>query len=114
MLLVFYIRSQHAVVGVTAARVEPQTLTQTKSTNGRVEPLENFEGHAPIPGVVNKIYVQLGQQVETGQELVRMDDTEARKDLASGGGEPGEQPAGAADTATGRDGGRAGGIDGRH
>ena len=83
MLLVFYIRSQHAVVGVTAARVEPQTLTQTKSTNGRVEPLENFEGHAPIPGVVNKIYVQLGQQVEAGQELVRMDDTEARKDLAA-------------------------------
>ncbi len=50
MVLVFYIRSQHSLVEVTAARVEPQTLTQTKSTNGRVEPLENFDGHAPAAG----------------------------------------------------------------
>jgi HlyD family secretion protein len=83
MVLVFYIRSQHSLVGVTAARVEPQTLTQAKSTNGRVEPLENFEGHAPVPGVVDKVYVQLGQEVQTGQALVRMDDTDARKELAT-------------------------------
>ncbi len=81
--LVFYIRSQHSLVEVTAARVEPQTLTQTKSTNGRVEPLENFDGHAPAAGVVDKIFVQLGQQVQANQELVRMDDTDARKELAT-------------------------------
>jgi HlyD family secretion protein len=83
MVLVFYIRSQHSLVEVTAARAEPQTLTQTKSTNGRVEPLENFDGHAPIPGAVAKIYVQIGQQVPAGGELVRMDDTDARKELAT-------------------------------
>jgi len=81
LALVFYIRSQHSLVEVTAARVEPQTLTQAKSTNGRVEPLENFEGHAPVPGVVDKVYVQVGQQVQPGQPLVRMDDTDARKEL---------------------------------
>ncbi len=83
MALVFYIRSQHSLVEVTAARVEPQTLTQTKSTNGRVEPLENFEGHAPMAGVVDKVYVQLGQEVQAGGALVRMDDTDARKELAT-------------------------------
>jgi HlyD family secretion protein len=83
MVLVFYIRSQHSLVEVTAARVEPQTLTQTKSTNGRVEPLENFDGHAPLPGVVDKVYVQLGQQVPTGAALLRMDDKDARKELAT-------------------------------
>ena len=83
MVLVFYIRSQHSVVEITAARAEPQTLTQTKSTNGRVEPLENFNGHAPAPGVVDKVYVQLGQQVLTGAPLLRMDDTDARKELAT-------------------------------
>lgn len=83
MALVFYIRSQHSLVEVTAARVEPQTLTQTKSTNGRVEPLENFDGHAPVPGVVDKVYVHLGQEVPTGGALVRMDDTDARKELAT-------------------------------
>jgi HlyD family secretion protein len=83
MVLVFYIRSQHSLVEVTAARAEPQTLTQTKSTNGRVEPLENFNGHAPAPGVVDKVYVQLGQEVQTGAALVRMDDTDARKEVAT-------------------------------
>jgi HlyD family secretion protein len=83
MALVFYIRSQHSLVEVTAARAEPQTLTQTKSTNGRVEPLENFDGHAPLPGVVAKVYVHLGQEVPIGGALVRMDDTDARKELAT-------------------------------
>jgi HlyD family secretion protein len=78
-----YIHNQHQVVEVTAAKVEPQTLMQKKSTNGRVEPLKNFEAHAPLAGVVNNIYVHLGQQVRSGQELVRMDDSEARKELAA-------------------------------
>ena len=81
--LFFYLRTEHTVVDVTAARVEPETLTQTKSTNARVEPLENFDAHAPMVGVVDKVYVQLGQQVQTGQELARMDDSDARKELAT-------------------------------
>ncbi len=79
----FYIHNQHQIVEVTAAKVEPQTLLQKKSTNGRVEPLKDFEAHAPLAGVVNNIYVHLGQQVQPGQELVRMDDSEARKELAA-------------------------------
>jgi HlyD family secretion protein len=81
MVLVFYIRSQHSLVEVTAARVEPQTLTQTKATTARVEPLENYEAHAPLAGVVAKVFVQRGQQVQSNQELVRMDDTDARKEV---------------------------------
>jgi HlyD family secretion protein len=81
--LFFYIRSQHGLVTIEVAKAERQNLTQTKSTNGRVEPLEDFQAHAPMPGVVDNIFVQLGQKVQTGQELLRMDDTEARKDLAS-------------------------------
>ena len=79
----FYIHNQHQVVEVTAAKVKPQTLMQKKSTNGRVEPLEDFEAHAPLAGVVNNIYVHLGQEVQSGQELARMDDSEARKELAA-------------------------------
>jgi HlyD family secretion protein len=48
-----------------------------------VEPLENFEAHAPLAGVVDNVYVKLGQQVQTGQELARMDDSDARKELAT-------------------------------
>jgi len=81
--LVFYLRTQHTVVEVTAARVEPKTLTQRKSTNARVEPLQNFDAHAPMAGTVANVYVHLGQDVQSGQELVRMDDTDARKELAT-------------------------------
>ena len=81
MVLVFYIRSQHSLVEITAARVEPQTLTQTKEANGRVEPLENFSAPAPGPGTVARVFVKVGQEVQAGQELVRMDDTDARKGL---------------------------------
>jgi HlyD family secretion protein len=83
LVLFFYFRSTRNVVTVEVAQVEHQNLTQTKSTNGRVEPLEDFQVHAPIAGVVNNVYVRLGQQVKTGQELLRMDDSQARRDLAS-------------------------------
>jgi HlyD family secretion protein len=81
--LFLYLRNQHGVVAVVAAKVERQNLTSTKSTNGRVAPLADFQAHAPLAGIVNKIFVQLGQTVQTGQELVKMDDSEARKDLAT-------------------------------
>lgn len=81
--LFLYVRNQHGVVAVVAAKVERQNLTSTKSTNGRVAPLADFQAHAPLAGIVNKIFVHLGQTVQTGQELVKMDDSEARKDLAT-------------------------------
>lgn len=83
VLLVLYLHSHSQVVGITAAKVESQTLTLTKSTNGKVEPVLSFEAHAPIAGEVKYVDVHLGEHVVAGQELVRMDDTEARKDLAT-------------------------------
>lgn len=81
--LFLYVRSQHGVVTVEVAKMERHDLTRTKSTNGRVVPLEDFEAHAPMPGVINQVYVQLGEKVRSSQELMRMDDSMARKDLAT-------------------------------
>ncbi|HEY5214396.1 MAG TPA: efflux RND transporter periplasmic adaptor subunit [Acidobacteriaceae bacterium] len=81
--LFLYVRSGRAVVTVGAARVERHNLASEKSTNGRVTPLEDFQAHAPISGLVNRIFVRLGQTVQSGQELVQMDDSQARKDLAA-------------------------------
>jgi HlyD family secretion protein len=83
LALFFYIRAGRGVITVGAARVERHDIESEKSTNGRVAPLQDFQAHAPLAGIVNKIYVQLGQQVRAGQELVQMDDSEARKDLAA-------------------------------
>ncbi|MBW4038670.1 MAG: efflux RND transporter periplasmic adaptor subunit [Acidobacteria bacterium] len=81
--LFLYVRSQHGVVTIEVAKMERQNLTRTKSTNGRVIPLEDFEAHAPMPGEVNQVFARLNEKVKQGQQLVLMDDAMARKDLAT-------------------------------
>lgn len=65
-------------VGVRAATVEPTTITATIQTNGKIEPIDGFEAHAPFPTTVKKIYVQQGQHVKAGQLLLELEDADAR------------------------------------
>ncbi|MBS1798742.1 MAG: efflux RND transporter periplasmic adaptor subunit [Acidobacteria bacterium] len=71
------------VVEVRASAVTHQNLLSTVSTNGRVEPIEEFQAHAPAPGVVAKLYVDVGQKVKKGDPLVRMDDSDAAARVAT-------------------------------
>lgn len=71
------------IVEIRAAAATHQNLLSTVSTNGRVEPVEVFQAHAPGPGVIAKIYVEVGQKVKKGDLLIRMDDTEASSRLAT-------------------------------
>jgi HlyD family secretion protein len=71
------------VVEIRAAAATHQNLMSSVSTNGRVEPIEVFQAHAPGPGVVSKIYVDVGQKVKKGDLLVKMDDAEASSRLAT-------------------------------
>jgi HlyD family secretion protein len=70
-------------VVVHAALVSRQDIKRTVSTNGKVEPTEDYQAHAPFPGVVEDLYVEQGESVKKGEMLVRMDDSGARKDLAA-------------------------------
>jgi len=83
VLFFFYYRTQHSTVVVHAALVSRQDIKRTVSTNGKVEPTEDYQAHAPFPGVVQELYVEQGEAVKKGETLVRMDDSSARKDLAS-------------------------------
>ena len=83
VLFIFYYRARHSTVVVHVARVERQDIKRTVSTNGKVEPTEDYQAHAPFPGVVQELDVEQGESVKKGQLLVRMDDSTARKDLAS-------------------------------
>jgi HlyD family secretion protein len=76
-------RMGHGKVTVTVAEVERHEITSTVSTNGKVEPIEDFQAHAPFPGVVTHLYVHLNQHVSAGEELVQMDDADARRQLAT-------------------------------
>jgi len=81
---VFGIRSfTRDVVEVRVAPVTHQNLISTTPTNGRVEPIEFFQAHAPGPGVVKKIHVEVGQKVKAGDLLIRMDDSDAVARLAA-------------------------------
>jgi len=82
--LVLFIRSRRGVVPVRVAQVERHDLISTLSTNGKVEPTEDFEPRAPVSTSVEQVYVHLNQNVSRGQELVLLNDSDARKDLATG------------------------------
>jgi HlyD family secretion protein len=70
-------------VEVRVVPVTYETLSKTVSTNGKVEPVEEFQAHAPFPGVIRDIYVGVGQKVAKGDLLVKMDDADARARLAT-------------------------------
>ena len=82
-LAIFVTMRSHSAVPVRAARVAHQDLTDSISTNGKVEPVQDFQAHAPGPGVVSKLFVHLGEQVSKGQELIRMDASDAASRVAT-------------------------------
>lgn len=79
---IFFLMHRKPVVQVRAARVSRQDLTSTIPTNGKVEPIVDFQAHAPSPGVIAKLYVHLGEKVRKGQELLRMDSADAANRVA--------------------------------
>jgi HlyD family secretion protein len=76
-------RVNHGVVTVRTAQVTRSNIVTEVSTTGKVAPIEDFQAHAPLAGIVEQLFVHLGQEVQNGQELVRMDDSEARRELAT-------------------------------
>jgi HlyD family secretion protein len=85
LVLVFFsvraLTREHLPVRV--ARVEHQSLASTVSTNGRVEPVQNYEAHSPLATTVKAVHVQQGDQVPVGKLLVELDDVDARARLAT-------------------------------
>ena len=82
-LLYFALFNSRDKITVTTARVERQDLVRSVPTNGRVEPLSDFQAHAPAPSTVQGIDVHIGQQVSPGQALVQLDQSEARLRVAT-------------------------------
>lgn len=67
---------------VRAEKVVRQEIASVISTNGKIEPINSFEAHAPAPATVNKVLVAEGDHVKMGQLLVKLDDAEARSQAA--------------------------------
>jgi HlyD family secretion protein len=69
-------------VTVHTSVVEYQDLLKSSSTNGKVEPVDDFQAHAQVAGQVQAIYVDVGDKVKPGQLLLKMDDKYALSNLA--------------------------------
>ena len=67
---------------VTTAEVAYQNVVKSSSTNGKVQPIEDFKLTAQAAGQVMAVYVKVGQQVKPGQMLLKMDDRYALASLA--------------------------------
>lgn len=69
-------------VPIMAARVSRSNIRSVISTNGKVEPVQNFEAHAPIGTTVKRVLVKEGDHVKKGQLLVELDAASARSQAA--------------------------------
>jgi HlyD family secretion protein len=68
---------------VRVAKAQRGPIRSLVSTNGKVEPLRNFEAHAPIATTVKRLLVKEGDRVKRGQLLVQLDDADIRAKAAS-------------------------------
>jgi len=74
--------SRGDAVLVRAASVERSTIRSIVSTNGKIEPVQNFEVHAPVGTTVKRLLVKEGDHVKKGQLLIQLNDAEARSQAA--------------------------------
>jgi HlyD family secretion protein len=67
---------------VAVVPVERRTLERVVSTNGRLEPSEWTAFRSQTEGLVERVLVEKGQRVQSGQTLVILSSREARNKLA--------------------------------
>lgn len=79
-LLFSYFRRPPLKIHATAVQRGP--IRSVVSTNGKIEPIQNFEAHAPVATTVKRVLVKEGDHVRKGQLLVQLDDSDIRSQAA--------------------------------
>ncbi len=67
---------------VRTTTVERGPIRSLISTNGKVEPIRNFEAHSPAATTVKHLFVKEGDHVRQGQLLLQLDDASLRSQAA--------------------------------
>jgi HlyD family secretion protein len=68
---------------VRAEQVRRESITNTVSTNGRVEPVKPYQFYSPLSTTVKAVFAQTGDVVPTGKTLIVLDDVSARAQVAA-------------------------------
>jgi HlyD family secretion protein len=82
IVLAAFVRHRDDSVAVRTTIVEKSTIRSVISTNGKIEPINNFEAHAPIPASITRVWVKEGEAVKKGQLLLVLDDANVRAQAA--------------------------------
>jgi HlyD family secretion protein len=83
VLAAFAVRSfTRERVSVHTAQVDYHDLIKSFSTNGKVEPIDDFEAQAQSAGQVQDVYVDSLEKVRAGQILLKLDTSAALANLA--------------------------------
>jgi len=77
-----FVSRRRGEVQIRAERVTRGAIASIITTNGKIEPVNNFEAHAPAPATVKRVLVHEGDQVKRGQLLLQLDDADARAQAA--------------------------------
>src|SRR5581483_9408094 len=77
-----FLTMRKGTAAIRADHVERGPLVATISTNGKVEPIVDFQAHSPISTTIQKIYVKQGDHVKKGQLLLTLDDANLRAQSA--------------------------------
>jgi len=67
---------------VRTTTVQRGPIRSLISTNGKVEPIRNFEAHSPVATTVKHLFVKEGDHVRQGQLLLQLDDADLRSQAA--------------------------------
>jgi len=82
ILLAAFATHKDDSIPVRTAHVERGQIRSLISTNGKIEPVLNFEAHSPLTTTVKRVLVKEGDSVKKGQLLVTLDDADARTQAA--------------------------------
>lgn len=82
IVLAAFVSHRDDALQVRTAVVEQTSIRSVVSTNGKIEPVNNFEAHAPVAASVRRVLVKEGDSVKKGQLLVVLDDADARAQAA--------------------------------
>jgi len=76
VVIAIYFYFHQAPLRVRATEVQRGPIRSLVSTNGKVEPVQNFEAHAPIATTVKRLLIKEGDHVRKGQLLLQLDDAD--------------------------------------
>jgi HlyD family secretion protein len=82
IVLAAFVSRRDDSVAVRTAVVEQSSIRSLISTNGKIEPVNNFEAHAPAATSIRRVLVKEGDSVKKGQLLIVLDDADARAQAA--------------------------------